>query len=692
MKILFRPITLDAQADIIRYTRVGAYRNCDFSFANMYSWQFLYRTEYAVVEDTLFVRFYIDGGRPAYMMPQGSLPLRESIAWLVDDAASLGHTLCLLGVSEESRSALNIVWPEAFRFVAERDYADYIYLRDDLASLAGKRLQPKRNHVNRFIKNNPDYCYRPLTAELVPVCLQFEKRWISEKRAGHDEDLAAEREAMTRALTHFDELGLSGGTLWVGDKMVAFTYGSPVNADTFDVHVEKADADVDGAYTMINREFARTIPESYRYVNREEDLGLSGLRQAKLSYHPWRLQEKMAAFFTGEKRIVEETSLSRGGEPAGSLVLRRAHEADRPAVVDLWQTCFHDDSSFVDLYFSTKYSPERTYVVTSDGRLCSALQHLPYTLSLWGGEEALSYWAGLSTCPADRGRGYMGALIRHTFSYLCRRGFALASLIPAEPSLYAYYARFGFETFFYRRCCVLTFDGDLSSPGDNTLIVPTDSGWLSSEWRRLTQKFPGCVQHDAADFEVIVADARLAGGEVYALRGADGRAEGVAVAVPSDGELHILDACAADESHLAALLSALCHRYAVTRLQLSLPAGEGERARLAECVKEVFSVEADEVVPRGMLRVVDAQLLFERYADAFPNAAVCVRLVDDLCPCNTGVYQIKEGRSCKQPLPQLSSECDFNYDYDLEPSSLVRWIGHTLSGDVRPYMSLMLSD
>ena len=212
MKILFRPITLDAQTDIIRYTRVGAYRNCDFSFANMYSWQFLYRTEYAVVEDTLFVRFYIDGGRPAYMMPQGSLPLRESIAWLVDDAASLGHTLCLLGVSEESRSALNIVWPEAFRFVAERDYADYIYLRDDLASLAGKRLQPKRNHVNRFIKNNPDYCYRPLTAELVPVCLQFEKRWISEKRAGHDEDLAAEREAMTRALTHFDELGLSGGT------------------------------------------------------------------------------------------------------------------------------------------------------------------------------------------------------------------------------------------------------------------------------------------------------------------------------------------------------------------------------------------------------------------------------------------------------------------------------------------------
>ena len=101
MKILFRPITLEAQADIIRYTRVGAYRNCDFSFANMYSWQFIYHSEYAVVEDTLFVRFYIDGGRPAYMMPQGAMPLRESIAWLVDDAASLGHTLCLLGISEE---------------------------------------------------------------------------------------------------------------------------------------------------------------------------------------------------------------------------------------------------------------------------------------------------------------------------------------------------------------------------------------------------------------------------------------------------------------------------------------------------------------------------------------------------------------------------------------------------------------
>ncbi len=692
MKILFRPITLEAQADIIRYTRVGAYRNCDFSFANMYSWQFIYHSEYAVVEDTLFVRFYIDGGRPAYMMPQGAMPLRESIAWLVDDAASLGHTLCLLGISEEGRSALNAAYPEAFRFIAERDYSDYIYLRDDLASLSGKRLQPKRNHINRFIKNYPDYNYQPLTAELVPVCLQFEKQWVSEKRTGHEEDLAAEREAMTRALTHFNELGLLGGTLWVGDKIVAFTYGSPVNADTFDVHVEKADADVDGAYTMINREFARTIPETYRYVNREEDLGLPGLRQAKLSYHPWRLQEKMAAFFMGEKTIVEVATLSRGGEPAGSLTLRRAHEEDRRAIVDLWQTCFHDDPAFVELYFSTKFSPERTYVVTSDGRLCSALQHLPYTLSLWNGEEALSYWAGLSTYPADRGLGYMGALIRHTFSYLCRRGFVLASLIPAEPSLYAYYARFGFETFFYRRRCLLTFVDDGACSVDSKLIVPSDMERLSAEWSRLAQAISCRVGHDAADFGVIVSDARLAGGDAYVLSGADGQTVGVAVVVPSDDELRILDACATDESHLSALLVALSRRYSLRRLQLSLPAGGEVSGRLTECLKGPFSMESDEVVPRGMLRVVDAQLLFERYADAFPNAAFCVRLVDDLCPCNTGVYQIKEGRSCKQPLPQLVSECDFNYDYDLEPSSLVRWIVQTLSGDVRPYMSLMLSD
>ena len=198
MEIPFRPITLNARSEIMCYTLSGPYRNCDFAFANMYSWQFLYRSEYAVVEDTLFIRFYLDGRRPAYMIPRGSRPMRESIALLRADASALGHTLCLLGISEEGRAAIDDACPGEFRFVVERDYADYIYLREELAALSGKRFQPKRNHINQFLKKYPDYRYLPLTSGLVAECQRFEDEWLA-RQAESGADRSFERQAVTRA-------------------------------------------------------------------------------------------------------------------------------------------------------------------------------------------------------------------------------------------------------------------------------------------------------------------------------------------------------------------------------------------------------------------------------------------------------------------------------------------------------------
>lgn len=691
MEIPFCPITLEAQSDIIRYTRSGPYRNCDFAFANMYSWQFLYRTEYAVVEDTLFVRFYIDGGRPAYMMPQGSLPLRESIAWLVDDAASLGHTLCLLGVSEESRSALNIVWPEAFRFVAERNYADYIYLREDLATLSGKRFQPKRNHINQFLKKYPDYRYLPLTAELVPACLRFEDIWFRASQAEYAEDLSAERQAMTRALSHFDVLGLSGGTLWVGDRLVAFTYGSPITADTFGVHVEKADASVDGAYTMINREFARSLPADYRYLNREEDLGIPGLRQAKLSYHPFRLQEKMAAIYwhtcheTQPEVFPLEARVADGSAP---LLLRQATDLDRQALMDLWQTCFHDDPQFLQLFFSRKFSPDRSYLIVRGDKLCSVLHHLPYMLSLWGGEEPLSYWAGLSTQPEDRGHGCMATLMTHAFSLLSRRGFPLVALIPAEASLYDYYARFGFETaFFGRHYQYKVSDGTQSSEAD-LVAAGDDMSGLSRDWTGLTATLPCRVLHDADDFAVICADARLAGGEVWKMyRTDDGTLAALAVAVPRDSALHLLDVCALDATSLAQMLTALVARYGVREVSFTLPDGADLATALPGLLPGLVC-ESDEKCPAGMMRIVDAARLLDIYAMAYPQHALTLRLRDEHMSSNSGVYTIREGRSVKQP---LSMAQDTVCDYDFDIRAFTRWLlveGVTPA----PYLSLMLSE
>ena len=212
---------------------------------------------------------------------------------MIAEAEAMEVPFCILGVSPKMKDELDAVMPGRFNYVINRDYADYIYLRSDLASLKGNKLQPKRNHVNKFIRNYPDFTYHELTPEFVPQCLAFERQW--ERRNVTPEEAQAledERKSMTFALTHFDRLDLRGAFICVNGKMAAFTFGAAINDSTFDVCVEKADTDIEGVYAMINYEFSRHLPENYVYINREEDLGLEGLRKAKLSYQPCEILEK----------------------------------------------------------------------------------------------------------------------------------------------------------------------------------------------------------------------------------------------------------------------------------------------------------------------------------------------------------------------------------------------------------------
>lgn len=296
MDIVFKPITVADRAQITAFTLQSELQNCDLSFANICSWQFLYGSEYAICGGFLLIRFWIENKkRVAYMRPLGKGDFREAVGWLETDSLRLGHPLCLLGITPITKQLLNDIIPGEFIFIPERDYFDYIYLREDLASLKGKKFQPKRNQVNRF-KKQYAYEYLPLTPERVPDCLAFERQWYEANATEKDTAaLVAERQSMTFALEHFSELGLKGGILRVGGRIVAFTYGAPINATTFGVHVEKADVNYEGAYAVINQEFASRIPERFTYLNREEDLGIAGLRQAKLSYNPVLLLEKYAA-------------------------------------------------------------------------------------------------------------------------------------------------------------------------------------------------------------------------------------------------------------------------------------------------------------------------------------------------------------------------------------------------------------
>ena len=283
--IAFKDITIQDKDTITAYTMNSCRRNCDLSFSNLCSWRFLYHTKFAIVDNFLVFKFWA-GDELAYMMPVGEGNLEKVLNELVEDARQEGEPFCMLGVCSCMREDLEAIMPGQFGFTVDRDYADYIYLRSDLATLKGKKFQSKRNHINKFRNTYPDYEYTPITKDRIQECLELEAKWCKANDCDQQEGTGNERRALLYALNHFEELGLTGGILHVNGQIVAFTFGMPINKETFGVHVEKADTNIDGAYAMINYEFANHIPEQYIYINREEDLGIEGLRKAKLSYHP----------------------------------------------------------------------------------------------------------------------------------------------------------------------------------------------------------------------------------------------------------------------------------------------------------------------------------------------------------------------------------------------------------------------
>ncbi|MBQ6204606.1 MAG: DUF2156 domain-containing protein [Prevotella sp.] len=269
-------------------------RNCNYNFANLVGWQFLFGTELCMLENTVVLRYTFDGQR-AYMVCTLEALSLELVEALLDDSKG---DLTLIGLEDSQVEQLSMIRSAEGRLLPRgrkngqwsisveplRDQYDYIYRRTNLATLHGRHLDAKRNHIHRFRAEHPDFEYRPLTPEFFDECRRLTEIWQEEK--GGSDTIDAEKQVMETIFSNWYALGMIGGSIFVDGRMVAFTYGSAVTTDTFDVCVEKANRHVEGAFAIINQQFAEHLPEQYVYLNREEDMGISGLRQAKLSYHP----------------------------------------------------------------------------------------------------------------------------------------------------------------------------------------------------------------------------------------------------------------------------------------------------------------------------------------------------------------------------------------------------------------------
>jgi hypothetical protein len=318
--IEFKAPELSDRVAVANAVADSGYTGSDASFANIFLLRKKYGTQIALQDGFLFRYYNGQGSRRGYAFPLGTGEPQAALKLIAEDARESGRPLefCLV---DEPRAQILRENFDTLHFEENRGDSDYIYFAEGLASLAGNQYKKKRNHVSRFNRTYSDYEIRPLTPENYADALTVEKSWLYIETLGESSDTDcectceceeaawAERSedeksrhaeycAIVEALENFDKLGLNGAVLYVEGKPVGMTMASEIAPGAWDIHFEKVidEYAVNGGYAIINKLFAeRLVAAGAKFINREEDINIEGLRKAKLSYYPQTILDKMHA-------------------------------------------------------------------------------------------------------------------------------------------------------------------------------------------------------------------------------------------------------------------------------------------------------------------------------------------------------------------------------------------------------------
>ena len=389
---------------------------CEKNIANLVIWQRAYNNMYAVEDGILFIKSGKEKTQ-SFGMPIGG-NIKKGLDMIFEYTAPELPRFWVQndGKIEEFKEILG----DSYDIEPIRDAFDYIYKREDLANLSGKKYHSKRNHIS-FFKKQFDWEFKHITNENTAAVLECAEKWYSENFERMDEYMAIEREGVKTLLENMSLLNVKGGAIYVDGRVVAFTLGTPINDNVFDIHIEKALKDYATAYTVINNEFAKTLTD-YEYINREDDMGLEGLRKAKLSYKPAILLEKYRC------------------RPLKLACMRLYDNAfhDGPFTVKLFDLCF-----------------ENIKTLRIDGETVAMCFLLPCEI---GGKTA-KYIYGFTVKEKYRGSGYGKALMEQIISDTND----ILILRPANEKLIDYYKQFGFR------------EVNASNEKGNISVIPTES-------------------------------------------------------------------------------------------------------------------------------------------------------------------------------------------------------------------------
>jgi hypothetical protein len=286
----FKPLSLEDREQITLCFRTSPPVTSELTFTNLFMWRHHYHFQWCFSADTLLIVGQT-GDEPLFGLPPiGEGNLAPAFEQLLDylgrraQRPEIRRLPELLAQSYAGSLPLDVIPDPA--------NSDYVYRTESLINLSGRKYHRKRNQINQFRKEY-SYRYQSLERDLIEACLDLEEHWCRLRSCVENPALHSEEMAIRQALLHFDQLDCLGGVILVDEKVVAFSLGEELNPDTAVIHLEKANSEFTGSYAVINQEFCQNVWSGFTYINREQDLGEPGLRQAKLSYYPDHMSNKV---------------------------------------------------------------------------------------------------------------------------------------------------------------------------------------------------------------------------------------------------------------------------------------------------------------------------------------------------------------------------------------------------------------
>ncbi len=403
--MFFERITKENIAKIGEYLNKNIY-SCEYTPANLLIWSKMFDTHFALLGDAVCFRYEESNGPVFSLLGAGAVNKIKTVT----DYCLANNFVPKISVNEEQIDDFLQNCSDFDIFESEKS-AEYIYTTEALSSLQGKKYHSKRNHISAFTKQY-NWTFENITEQNKNEILEISDYWISNNEKTNEHSISTDREGIEMLLDNFAAFRVRGGIVRVDGKAVAFCLGTQVSDKVFDINFEKALPEYKGAYAVINREFAKTLTD-FEFINREDDLGIAGLRKAKMSYHPHKTFKK---YIVMPKFVKEQTK---------QLYLK---------------TFTEENEKSADLLFD-KFFVNNTLLKMVDRRIVSLLFLIDASIDLT--ESAYIY--GAATDENYRNRGLMRQLI--DFAAL---RFDALYLKPANDDLFEFYQNLGFKTAFYK--------------------------------------------------------------------------------------------------------------------------------------------------------------------------------------------------------------------------------------------------